>query len=50
MANAKARISLTGTDPAKVDAVCAQIRLISERTGVSMAGPRRVRRPRRRKR
>ncbi len=39
MANAKARISLTGTDPAKDDAVCAQIRLISERTGVSMAGP-----------
>ena len=39
MANAKARISLTGTDPTKVDSVCAQIKLISERTGVSMAGP-----------
>ena len=39
MANAKARISLTGTDPAKVDAVCSQIKMISERTGVSMAGP-----------
>lgn len=39
MANAKARISLTGTDPNKVDSVCAQIKLISERTGVSMAGP-----------
>jgi len=39
MANAKARISLTGTDPQKVDSVCAQIKLISERTGVSMAGP-----------
>ena len=39
MANAKARISLTGTDPRKVDTVCAQIRQISERTGVNMAGP-----------
>ena len=39
MANAKARISLTGTDPQKVDSVCAQIKLISERTGVNMAGP-----------
>ena len=39
MANAKARISLTGTDPTKVDSVCNQIKLISERTGVSMAGP-----------
>lgn len=39
MANAKARISLTGTDPVKVDTVCAQIRQISERTGVNMAGP-----------
>ncbi len=39
MANAKARISLTGTDPEKVDTVCAQIRQISERTGVNMAGP-----------
>jgi small subunit ribosomal protein S10 len=39
MANAKARISLTGTDPTKVDSVCAQIKQISERTGVSMAGP-----------
>ncbi len=39
MANAKARISLTGTDPVKVDTVCAQIKQISERTGVNMAGP-----------
>lgn len=39
MANAKARISLTGTDPVKVDSVCAQIKGISERTGVNMAGP-----------
>lgn len=39
MANAKARISLTGTDPEKVDTVCSQIRQISERTGVNMAGP-----------
>lgn len=39
MANAKARISLTGTDPQKVDSVCTQIKMISERTGVSMAGP-----------
>ncbi len=39
MANAKARISLTGTDPVKVDSVCNQIKGISERTGVNMAGP-----------
>lgn len=39
MANAKARISLTGTDPVQVDSVCSQIRQISERTGVNMAGP-----------
>jgi small subunit ribosomal protein S10 len=39
MANAKARISLTGTDPTKVDSVCNQIKLISERTGVNMSGP-----------
>lgn len=39
MANAKARISLTGTDPTKVDSVCNQIKMISERTGVNMAGP-----------
>jgi small subunit ribosomal protein S10 len=39
MANAKARISLTGTDPTKVDSVCNQIKMISERTGVNMSGP-----------
>lgn len=39
MATAKARISLTGTDPVKVDTVCSQIKQISERTGVNMAGP-----------
>lgn len=36
---AKARISLTGTQPEKVDAVCAQIKQISERTGVDIRGP-----------
>lgn len=36
---AKARISLTGTEPKKVDAVCAQIKQISERTGVDIRGP-----------
>ncbi len=39
MATAKARISLTGTNPQQVDTVCSQIRQISERTGVNMAGP-----------
>lgn len=34
-----ARISLAGTDPKKIDGVCQQIKLIAERTGVSMAGP-----------
>ena len=35
----KARISLTGTDPKKMDNICQQIRAISERTGVGMKGP-----------
>lgn len=35
----KARISLTGTDPKKVESVCQQIKAISERTGVGMKGP-----------
>ncbi len=35
----KARISLTGTDPKRVDGVCDQIKRISERTGVQMKGP-----------
>jgi small subunit ribosomal protein S10 len=35
----RARISLSGTDPTKVDAVCTQIREISSRTGIEMAGP-----------
>ncbi|MEM2870752.1 MAG: 30S ribosomal protein S10 [Thermoplasmata archaeon] len=38
-AGPKAKISLTGTDPKKVDSVCQQIKTISERTGVQMAGP-----------
>lgn len=39
MAEQKARISLSGTDPTKVDDVCQQIKGISERTGVAMSGP-----------
>ena len=39
MAEQKARISLSGTDPKKVDSVCQQIKGISERTGVAMSGP-----------
>jgi small subunit ribosomal protein S10 len=35
----QARISLTGSDPKKVDQVCAQIREISSRTGIKMTGP-----------
>jgi small subunit ribosomal protein S10 len=35
----KARISLTSTDPKKVDGVCQQIKTISERVGVDMKGP-----------
>jgi small subunit ribosomal protein S10 len=35
----KARISLSGTDPQKVDSVCRQIREISQKTGVAIAGP-----------
>lgn len=39
MAAQKARISLTGTSPEKVDSVCSQIKMIAERTGVAIAGP-----------
>ncbi len=39
MAEQKARISLSGTDPKKVDGVCQQIKDISKRTGVAMSGP-----------
>ena len=35
----RARISLSGTDPKKVDSVCNQIRNISEKTGVQIRGP-----------
>ena len=36
---AKARISLSGTDPHRIDRVCKQIRTIGERTGVAIRGP-----------
>jgi small subunit ribosomal protein S10 len=39
VADQKARISLSGTDPKKVDGVCQQIKDISKRTGVAMSGP-----------
>ena len=35
----RARIALSGTDAKKVDSVCAQIRDISLKTGVGIAGP-----------
>jgi len=35
----KARISLSGTSPDRVDEICDQIKKISERTGVEMKGP-----------
>jgi small subunit ribosomal protein S10 len=35
----KARISLSGIDSHKVDSVCRQIREISQRTGIEIAGP-----------
>ena len=35
----RARISLSGTDPAMVDSVCSQIKGISQRTGVAIRGP-----------
>ena len=35
----RARIYLSGTDPQKVDLVCRQIKEISSRTGVDIAGP-----------
>lgn len=39
MPHPRARISLSGTDPKKVDTVCRQIRDISIKTGVGIAGP-----------
>ncbi len=39
MPQPKARISLSGRDPARVDSVCKQIRDISSKTGIEMAGP-----------
>ena len=39
MATTQARISLNGIDQHRVDGVCNQIKEISERTGVEMAGP-----------
>jgi small subunit ribosomal protein S10 len=35
----RARISLSSTDPKKVDNVCRQIKTISEKTGVAISGP-----------
>ena len=35
----RARIALSGTDPKKVDAVCSQIREITSKPGVAIAGP-----------
>ncbi len=35
----KARISLSGTSPNRVDEICDQIKKISDRTGVEMKGP-----------
>ncbi len=35
----KARISLSGTDPRKIDSVCSQIKQIAQKTGVNMKGP-----------
>ena len=35
----RARISLSGVDAQKVDSVCRQIREISQKTGVDIAGP-----------
>jgi len=35
----RARISLSGTDPKKVDSVCSQIKAIAQRTGVAIRGP-----------
>ncbi|MFQ6088413.1 MAG: 30S ribosomal protein S10 [Candidatus Methanofastidiosia archaeon] len=35
----KARIRLAGTEPKKLDDVCAQVKKIAEKTGVDMSGP-----------
>ncbi|MBU2617738.1 MAG: 30S ribosomal protein S10 [Euryarchaeota archaeon] len=35
----RARIRLSGTNPAELDAICDQIKQIAEKTGVSISGP-----------
>ncbi|MBA1343503.1 MAG: 30S ribosomal protein S10 [ANME-2 cluster archaeon] len=35
----KARIRLSGTNPAELDSVCGQVKSIAERTGIEIAGP-----------
>ena len=35
----KARIRLSGTNPAELDNVCGQVKNIAERTGIEIAGP-----------
>ena len=35
----KARIRLSGVNPADLDNVCEQVKAIAEKTGVSIAGP-----------
>jgi len=39
MANQKARIRLSGTNPTKLDDVCGQVKKIAEKTGVNISGP-----------
>ncbi|MCL4324007.1 MAG: 30S ribosomal protein S10 [Candidatus Thermoplasmatota archaeon] len=39
MAQQKARIALSGTNPKRVDFVCAQIKEISTKAGIEIAGP-----------
>lgn len=39
MAGQKARISLTSTESTKLEDVCAQIKMIAEKTGVALRGP-----------
>ncbi len=35
----KARIQLSGINPAELDSICNQVKMIAERVGIGMSGP-----------
>ncbi|MDY6966002.1 MAG: 30S ribosomal protein S10 [Halobacteriota archaeon] len=39
MAQQKARIKLSGINPAELDGICNQIKIIAEKVGIAISGP-----------